>query len=70
MVETPNAARPRKADMEPNAEKERRVFAIAVRPDLYRIISEQAKARELSRSAFVRLAVSKLLDAEPKKETR
>ena len=46
------------------------MFAIAVRPDLYRIISEQAKARELSRSAFVRLAVSKLLDTEPKKETR
>lgn len=51
-------------------QKEKRVFAIAVRPDLYNIITTHAKAREISRSAFVRLAVSKLLDNELKKETR
>jgi hypothetical protein len=51
-------------------QKEKRVFAIAVRPDLYKIITTEAKSRELSRSAFVRLAVSKLLDTEQKKETR
>ena len=51
-------------------QQEKRVYAIAVRPDLYKIITTEAKAREISRSAFVRLAVSKLLDAEPKKETR
>ena len=50
--------------------EEKRVFAIAVRPDLYKIITTEAKSRELSRSAFVRLAVSRLLDTEPKKETR
>lgn len=53
------------------SKKERRVYAVAVRPDLYRIICEEAKAREISRAAFVRLAVRTLLAPEtPKLETR
>jgi hypothetical protein len=50
---------------------ERKVYAIACRPDLYRIISDEAQSRGISRSALVRLAVRTLLGSDaPKKETR
>jgi len=50
---------------------ERKVYAIACRPDLYRIISDEAQSRGISRSALVRLAVRTLLGSDtPRKETR
>lgn len=50
---------------------ERKVYAIACRPDLYEIITAEAKSRGISRSHLVRLAVERLLKpSKPRKETR
>lgn len=49
----------------------RKVFAVAVRPDLHHIITTEAKSRGISRSALVRLAVMHYVaPSKPRKETR
>ena len=50
---------------------DRKVYAIACRPDLYEIITAEAKSRGMSRSHLVRLAVERLLrPSRPRKEIR
>jgi len=56
---------------EPQKSLDRKVYAIACRPDLYEIISAEAKSRGMSRSHLVRLAVERWLKrSSARKETR
>jgi hypothetical protein len=50
---------------------DRKVYAIACRPDLYEIITSEAKSRGMSRSALVRQAVMHFVaPSKPKVEVR
>ena len=49
----------------------KKIFAVSVRPDLYRIITSEAKSRGISRSGLVRQAVMHFVaPSQPKKEVR
>lgn len=57
------------SDQQPEPEKPR-THAVNVRPYTYRMITEAAVQRGISRSLLVRLAVESYTARGPKKETR